>query len=444
MNRQLRETGIDVLGAVPWGTHVCLFYDSRQDLLDTLVPYFKVGLDNNEFCMWVFSESLSEQECKRAMQKATPDFTRYQRKRQIEIIPYTEWYLKDGIFDLQRVLDAWMNKLEEAVAAGYDGIRVTGDTAWLGERDEVKLVEYGAKVNDVITKCNMLAICTYSLGRYTASEVMDATLHHQFTVFRRAGTMVLREATRGKVLPLPATLENSFTKLQKRFVTSGFKELDDEDVIELVLSLCLTPEESRSLVEVSMREFHNLRGFMSASPRELERTGIPHRCMFFVELLRQLPAEILREQIIDKPVCPSSSEVFDYLYYSMRDLKNEVFKVIYLDNRNHIIEIIDLFIGSTDSAPIRPREIMESAINANATLLIFVHNHPSGDPAPSRVDKRLTRDLVFMGMLMQIKVLDHIVIGANRYFSFADEGLIQKYEGEFLNLKIRLQLTSDS
>ena len=128
----------------------------------------------------------------------------------------------------------------------------------------------------------------------------------------------------------------------------------------------------------------------------------------------------------------------------MRDLKNEVFKVIYLDNRNRIIEVADLFIGSVDSAPVRPREIVESAINTNATCLIFVHNHPSGDPAPSRSDKRLTRDLVFMGMLMQIKVLDHIVIGANKYFSFADEGLIQKYEDEFLNLKIRLRLKSDS
>jgi len=444
MNRQLRETGIEVLGAVPWGTHVCLLYDSRQDLLDTLVPYFRAGLDNNEFCMWVFSKSLSGPECKRAMQKAVAGFTRYQRKGQIEIIPYREWYLKDGVLDLERVLDAWMDKLEKAVAAGYDGIRITGDTAWLGKRDKVRFAEYEAKVNDAITKCNMLAICTYSLSHYTAGEVMDVMLHHQFTVFRRVGTVVLREVTRGKELPLPATLENSFTKLQKRFVMSGFRGFDEEDIIELVLSLCLAPEESRRLAQTCLKQFHNLRDFMSASPSELERIGIVPRCMFFIELLHQLPAELMRQQIIDKPVCPSSRDVFDYLYYSMRDLKNEVFKVIYLDNRNHVIEVTDLFIGSVDRASIRPREIVESAINANATCLIFVHNHPSGDPAPSRIDKRLTRDLVFMGMLMQIKVLDHIIIGTNKYFSFADEGLIQKYEEDFLNLEIRLHLASDS
>jgi len=149
-----------------------------------------------------------------------------------------------------------------------------------------------------------------------------------------------------------------------------------------------------------------------------------------------LPGELLRQNIIGKTTFPSSHEVFDYLYYSMQDLKKEVFKVIYLDNRNHIIEAADLFIGSADSAPVRPHEIVESAINTNATCLIFAHNQPSGDPAPSRNDRHLTRDLVFMGMLMQIKVLDHIVIGANKYYSFADKGLIQKYEDEFLNLKI--------
>ena len=193
MKGQLRETGIDVLGAVPWGTHVCLFYDSRQDLLDTLVPYFKAGLDNNEFCMWVFSESLSEQECKRAMQKATAGFARYQRKRQIEIIPYREWYLKDGELDLERVLEAWIDKLQKALAAGYDGMRITGDTAWLGKRDKRRFAEYEAEVNNVITKYNMLAICTYQINQYTASEVLDVSLHHKFTFFKRGSTLVLSQ-----------------------------------------------------------------------------------------------------------------------------------------------------------------------------------------------------------------------------------------------------------
>jgi len=121
----------------------------------------------------------------------------------------------------------------------------------------------------------------------------------------------------------------------------------------------------------------------------------------------------------------------------MRDLQKEVFKAIYLSSRNQIISTEDLFEGTLEGIPIRPREIVESVIKHSAAAVIFVHNHPSGHPTPSKSDTRFTRDLVFMGNIIEVKVLDHIIIGGNRYFSFADEGLIRKYEDHFLNLKIR-------
>jgi len=153
--------------------------------------------------------------------------------------------------------------------------------------------------------------------------------------------------------------------------------------------------------------------------------------------VREIATEILRQRIVEQSVYKSAKEVFDYLNYAMRDLKKEVFKVIYLNNRNQIIETEDLFEGTLESILIRPREIVESVIEHGAAALIFAHNHPTGDPTPSKSDKQLTRDLVFIGNMLQIKVLDHIIIGENTYFSFADDGLIQKYEDNFLNLKIR-------
>jgi len=175
----------------------------------------------------------------------------------------------------------------------------------------------------------------------------------------------------------------------------------------------------------------------SASPEELKQIGITPSCMFAIKLLHDLPIKVLKEKIIEQPIRHSPEEFFNYLRYSMADLKKEIFKVIYLNNRNQIINAEDLFEGTLDSIPIRPRELVGSAIAHNATGLIFAHNHPAGDPTPSKSDKQLTRDLVFMGMILQIKVLDHIIIGKNTYFSFADEGLIEKYEDNFLNLKIR-------
>jgi len=94
-----------------------------------------------------------------------------------------------------------------------------------------------------------------------------------------------------------------------------------------------------------------------------------------------------------------------------------------------------LFEGTLTASAVYPREITKSAIKHNAAALIFAHNHPSGDPAPSDNDKQITRDLVFAGNLMQMKVLDHIIIGDNCYFSFADEGLIEKYDADFLGLR---------
>ncbi len=134
MKEKAREMGIDVMDAVPWGTHICQFYKTKQDLFDILVPYFKAGLENNEFCIWVTSQPLSEKEAEEAMRKAVPKFAQYLGRGQIEVIPYDEWYLKEGAFNRKEVYIAWIDKLNHALAEGYDGMRVTGNMAWLDEK----------------------------------------------------------------------------------------------------------------------------------------------------------------------------------------------------------------------------------------------------------------------------------------------------------------------
>ena len=231
--------------------------------------------------------------------------------------------------------------------------------------------------------------------------------------------------------------QEPLTSLQERFIRSGFEGFTDQETIELLLSLALSYRECKKRAKECIERFNNLRGLLAAPAEELQQIGLTSQCICGIRLLHELPIEILKQKIIEQPVYKSSKEVFDYLYYSMRDLEKEVFKAIYLNNRNQIIDTADLFEGTLDNIPIRPREIIESAINHRATALIFAHNHPAGDPTPSKQDKRLTRDLVFVGSILQIKVLDHIIIGDSRYFSFADKGLIEKYEDNFLNLKIR-------
>jgi len=227
-------------------------------------------------------------------------------------------------------------------------------------------------------------------------------------------------------------------RLREKFVKSGLAGFHDYEIIELLLSLGTPRRDCKQQAKEAIKRFKSLRGVLEASPDELQQIdGIGPHSAFGIKLMQEVAREFLKEKVIDKPIYKSSQEIFDYLYHSMRDLKKEVFKTVYLNGQNQIIEIADLFQGTVDSSFIFPREIMQGAIKYNAVSLVLVHNHPSGNPEPSGSDEELTRDLVYAGMVMQIKVLDHIIIGNNRYFSFAGEGLIEKYQMDFLNWKVK-------
>jgi PAS domain S-box-containing protein len=187
MEDELRNSGIDVIGGVPWGTHFCQFYHTKQDLIDILVPYFKAGLEDNEFCMWVTSKPLMVAEAEEAMKKAVNYFDEYLHRGQIEIIPYNEWYLLGGTFDDDRVLNGWVSKLEQALARGYSGLRLTGNTFWLERNHWQAFTEYEAKVNDVIGKYRMMAVCTYNIDKCDGTAVIDVVRNHQFALIKQEG-----------------------------------------------------------------------------------------------------------------------------------------------------------------------------------------------------------------------------------------------------------------
>lgn len=193
-NKISRKTGIDIIGDMPWGTHFCQFYQTKQDLIDILVPYIKAGLENNEFCMWVTADNLDEDEAKQALRAAVPDFDRYLERGAILILPYTEWYLDNGEFDRHRVLNSWIEKLDHALAMGFDGARVTGDTMWLNKSHWHDFTDYEESINTVIGDYPLLVLCTYSLDKCGASEVADVVLNHQFALMKRAGWWTIIES----------------------------------------------------------------------------------------------------------------------------------------------------------------------------------------------------------------------------------------------------------
>jgi DNA repair protein RadC len=227
-------------------------------------------------------------------------------------------------------------------------------------------------------------------------------------------------------------------RLREKFLKSGLAAFHDYEIVELLLSLGTPRKDCKAPAKEALRKFQTLRGVLEASPEELQQIkGIGPHSVFGIRLVQEVGREFLKARIIDKPFFTSTQEIFDYLYHSMRGLKKEVFKVIYLNSRNQVMETVDLSEGTVNSSVVPPREVIEGAIKSHAVSLVFVHNHPSGSPEPGQADKDLTRELVYAGKIMQLKVLDHIVIGDNKYFSFAAQGLIEEYEMDYLNMKLR-------
>jgi PAS domain S-box-containing protein len=198
MEEKLRKSGIDIIGDVPWGTHICQFYETKEDLTEILVPYFKTGLENNEFCLWVTSQPLEIEDAREALRKAVPDLDFYLEKGQIEVISYTDWFVTEGVFDSEKILNGWIEKLNHAFDSSYDGLRLSGNTSWLENKDWNNFIEYKEQTDDVIGNYRMIALCTYSLSRCKVTEIIDVVVNHQFTLIKKEGKWERIESSKRK------------------------------------------------------------------------------------------------------------------------------------------------------------------------------------------------------------------------------------------------------
>jgi len=185
MAEVIRKSGVAAIADVTWGTHLCQFYKTKEDLIDVLVPYFKAGLENNEFCMWVTSEPLGVEDAKRALKRVIRNLDDYIKKGQIEIFDYGEWYTKSGKFDGDETVQGWVEKEKLALEKGFEGLRLTGNTFWLETKHWEDFTAYEAKIDNVIGNCRMMAVCTYSLDKCGASEITDVVSNHAFVLVKK-------------------------------------------------------------------------------------------------------------------------------------------------------------------------------------------------------------------------------------------------------------------
>lgn len=221
-------------------------------------------------------------------------------------------------------------------------------------------------------------------------------------------------------------------RLREKFVEGGLERFSDEEVVEFLLTLGTPRKDVKVQAREAMKRFGSLSGVLSAPIKKLkEIKGIGQKNALYLNFVHQVAGRYLRDRAMGRIFFGSSQAVFDYLFHSMRDQKREIFKVLFLNRKNELLFDQDVFLGSLTGSAIYPREIITLALEHKSAAMVFVHNHPSGDPTPSGEDKTLTRDLVWASNLLLIQVLDHIIIGNNTYYSFADEGLIKRYVKEF-------------
>jgi len=221
-------------------------------------------------------------------------------------------------------------------------------------------------------------------------------------------------------------------RLREKFLDSGLAGFHDYEVVELLLTLAMPRKDCKDAAKAAMKQFKTLQGVLEASPKALcEIPGIGPKNLLGIKLIKAVADRYLEKRLLHQDALNNSKELFEYLYHSIRDKTRECFNVVFLDAKNRVVATETLFEGTLTASSVYPREVVLAALNQHAAALIFAHNHPSGDPQPSREDIAITRQLVFACKVVGITVHEHLIIGNNRYFSFADEGYISRMNREY-------------
>lgn len=218
----------------------------------------------------------------------------------------------------------------------------------------------------------------------------------------------------------------------------GPESLSNAELLAIFLRVGVKGKTAIALAQELLSRFGSLRELYAAPVEELEDVlGVGRAKIAQFKAVTELSKRYLTEGLQSRPYVESSGDILKLLYQEMRDLDQEIFKVLLLNGQNHVLRIVEVAKGTLTSARIYPREVVKVALRYSAAALVFVHNHPSGAAQPSEDDEKITRDLALACRLMGVKVHDHIIIGDNEHFSFADAGLIEQYDKDFDARNIR-------
>jgi DNA repair protein RadC len=214
-------------------------------------------------------------------------------------------------------------------------------------------------------------------------------------------------------------------RLREKFLKSGLDGFHDYEIIELLLTLGTPRTDCKQPAKDALKIFGSLKAVLEGNPKDLkEIKGIGDHNVFGLKLTQDVARRYLADRIVDMDYIRSSEDVLDYLRHNLRDKSKEVFMIIYLNGRNQILKMEKLFEGTLNTSAVYPREVVKRALENDASALVLVHNHPSGNPSPSQDDLTITKKLKDAVKTIDIYIHDHLIIAGNDIYSFADHGLI--------------------
>lgn len=214
-------------------------------------------------------------------------------------------------------------------------------------------------------------------------------------------------------------------RLRTRFRADDGATMPDYELLELVLFAAIARRDVKPLAKALIDRFGSFAEVLSAPVQQLrEIEGVSENVATHLKIITASALRLMKEEVLHRPVLSSWSALMDYCAAAMARAQREEFRILFLDRQNALIADEVQSTGTVDHTPVYPREIIKRALELNASAIILVHNHPSGDPTPSRADIEMTRKIADAARALKITVHDHIIVGRGGYASFKSFGLL--------------------
>ena len=226
--------------------------------------------------------------------------------------------------------------------------------------------------------------------------------------------------------PFPSTGPHGHrARMRDKLLTRGPDALADYELLEMLLYFAMPKSDTKPLAKALISRFASFAGVLAAPQQALlETRGLGPHSVAAIKLVQAAAIRMSRAEVMERPVLGNWDRLIDYLHAVMAREKIEQFRVLFLDAKNRLIADEAQARGTVNHTPVYPREVVKRALELHATALILVHNHPSGDPTPSRADLEMTREIRQAAAVLSITLHDHLIVGNGRFLSFRQEGLL--------------------